>query len=356
MAFSDELPEFSRNQPDKMKPEAVSDAVAEDGLNIPLIDFSAFTSSDEATKRSTAQAVVNGFQKTGFIYLKNHGISKPDVTTTFSESAKFFERPMDQKLAMGWTTPEANRGYSQPGREKTTDLKSAAEIEAKRAEEGADLKESFEIGREGEPKHPNHWPDQFDDDGKIFKERMLEFHDRCRKLHMRVMQAIAVGLGIDEDWFDSYCDGGDNTLRLLHYPAVKSTVFEQNKNTVRAGAHTDYGSITLLFQDMAGGLQVLSPNGNFIDATPIEDTIVVNAADLLARWSNDTIKSTKHRVVEPPSKADTHPARYSIAYFCNPNFDRFIDAIPGTYDDVRKKKYEGINSGEYLAQRLAATY
>ncbi|KAI7172470.1 Clavaminate synthase-like protein [Hortaea werneckii] len=339
-----------------MKPEAVSDAVAEDGLNIPLIDFSAFTLSDEATKRSTAQAIVNGFQKAGFIYLKNHGISKPDVTTTFSESAKFFERPMDQKLAMGWTTPEANRGYSQPGREKTTDLKSAAEIEAKRAEEGADLKESFEIGREGEPKHPNHWPDQFDEDGKVFKERMLEFHDRCRKLHMSVMQAIAVGLGIDEDWFDPYCDGGDNTLRLLHYPAVKSTVFEQNKNTVRAGAHTDYGSITLLFQDMAGGLQVLSPNGNFIDATPIEDTIVVNAADLLARWSNDTIKSTKHRVVEPPTKADMHPARYSIAYFCNPNFESFIDAIPGTYDDVRKKKYEGINSGDYLAQRLAATY
>lgn len=94
---------------------------------------------------------------------------------------------------------------------------------------------------------------------------------------------------------------------------------------------------------MAGGLQVLSPNGNFIDATPIEDTIVVNAADLLARWSNDTIKSTKHRVVEPPIKANVHPPRYSIAYFCNPNFDRFIDAIPGTYDDLKGKKYEGIN-------------
>lgn len=81
------------------------------------------------------------------------------------------------------------------------------------------------------------------------------------------------------------------------------------------------GSITLLFQDMAGGLQVRSPNGNFVNATPIEDTIVVNAADLLARWSNDTIKSTKHRVVEPPKPAekDWHPSRYSIAYFCNPN-------------------------------------
>lgn len=127
--------------------------------------------------------------------------------------------------------------------------------------------------------------------------------------------------------------------RLLHYPPCPTSEFRQNERRVRAGAHTDYGklffyfsifhslttqfsgSITLLFQDMAGGLQVLSPNGNFVNATPIEDTIVINAADLLTRWSNDTIKSTKHRVVEPPKPAekDWHPSRYSIAYFCNPN-------------------------------------
>ena len=127
--------------------------------------------------------------------------------------------------------------------------------------------------------------------------------------------------------------------RLLHYPPCPTSEFKQNERRVRAGAHTDYGklhaslssnalvdsvfpgSITLLFQDMAGGLQVRSPNGNFVNATPIEDTIVINAADLLARWSNDTIKSTKHRVVEPPKPAekDWHPSRYSIAYFCNPN-------------------------------------
>lgn len=207
---------------------------------------------------------------------------------------------------------------------------------------------------------------------------MLEFFSQCKELHVQVMRAIAVGLGIDEDWFDSFCDQGDNTLRLLHYPEVNSTVFKANKNQVRAGAHTDYGllfgiydsrhqklmcglgSITLLFQDSRGGLQVLSPNNTFVDATPIEDTIVVNAGDLLARWSNDTIKSTKHRVVEPhvAPQADVHPARYSIAYFCNPNFNRFIDAIPGTYDEAtgKDKKYQGINSGEYLVQRLTATY
>jgi isopenicillin N synthase-like dioxygenase len=102
---------------------------------------------------------------------------------------------------------------------------------------------------------------------------------------------------------------------------------------------------------------VKSPTGTFVNATPIPGTIVVNAGDLLARWSNDYIKSTIHRVVEPPRKeTDEYPARYSIAYFCNPNFESMIEAMPGTYQTEADKKYEGITSGDYLVQRLAATY
>lgn len=188
---------------------------------------------------------------------------------------------------------------------------------------------------------------------------MLNFHDLAKELHVNVMRAIAVGMGLDEAYFDRFTDVGDNTLRLLHYPEVEKSVFKSNKLQVRAGEHTDYGSITLLFQDMRGGLQVKSPKGTFVDATPVEGSVVVNAGDLLARWSNDTIKSTLHRVVEPPApeEGDVHPARYSIAYFCNPNFSSQIEAIEGTYGgDKGPKKYEGINSGEYLVQRLAATY
>lgn len=218
----------------------------------------------------------------------------------------------------------------------------------------------MEIGRDDEAGKPNRWPDGFDEEGKLFRADMTDFFQRCMKIHMQVMRAVAMGLGLDENWFDGYTDRGDNTLRLLHYPAVEKKAFhrEDGLEQVRAGVHSDYGSITLLFQDQRGGLQVLSPSGTFVDATPIPGTIVVNAGDLLARWSNDLIKSTKHRVVEPPvpSEGDTHPPRYSIAYFCNPNFDRFIDAIPGTIGEGKEKKYEGINSGEYLVRRLAATY
>ena len=229
-----------------------------------------------------------------------------------------------------------------------------------------DLKESIEIGREGEEEYPNRWPDfEGDEEGVEFKEVMQEFFGKCKELHCLVMSAIALGMGLGEDFFASFTSKGDNTLRLLHYPSVSKGVFEQGKQQMRAGEHSDYGSITLLFQDQRGGLQVMTPSGKYVDATPIEGTVVVNAGDLLARWSNDLIKSTKHRVVEPPAvvegegeaQEEYYPARYSVAYFCNPDFDRWIEALPGTWEGEKGgKKYDGINTGDYLVQRLSATY
>jgi isopenicillin N synthase-like dioxygenase len=277
-----------------------------------LIDFSKFLNGDEKQKQETAKAILHGFQTAGFIYLSNIPITEETRTHVFGTSAKFFDQPLDAKLAKCWTTPEANRGYSAPGREKVSQLTDVAEVERIR-NSVPDIKESFEIGREGEPDHPNQWPEE-KDELVGFKSTMLDFFDQCKALHVEVMRAIAVGMGLDPGFFEGFVDVGDNTLRLLHYPAVKKEVFQINPGQVRAGEHSDYGSITLLFQDSRGGLQVKSPNGTFVDATPIEGTCVVNAGDLLARWSNDTIKSTIHRVVEPPrADGDVHPARYSIA-------------------------------------------
>ena len=244
--------------------------------------------------------------------MKNIPVTPETRKHVFDTSAKFFRLPQDTKLAHGWTTPEANRGYSAPGREKVTQLKDIADV-AKLKEGNPDIKESFEIGRESDEDHPNQWPPE-EEELVGFKSTMLDFFEQCKAIHIEVMRAIAVGMDLDSGFFDNFVDVGDNTLRLLHYPAVKKDVFKINPGQVRAGEHSDYGSITLLFQDSAGGLQVKSPSGKFVDATPIENTCVVNAGDLLARWSNDTIKSTIHRVVEPPHKdSDVHPARYSIA-------------------------------------------
>lgn len=192
---------------------SITTAVSHDSLHIPLIDFSTFlhpTSSED--KLTTARAILDGFRSAGFIYIRNHGIAKPVVQKTFEQSAEFFKRPLSQKDALAWTTAEANRGYVAQGREKVTDATDAKEIEELRAAEGEDLKESLEIGREGEEGHPNHWPEV---DGEEFKATMMDFFDRCKDLHVQVMRAIAVGLGIEETWFDSYCDNGDNTLRCV---------------------------------------------------------------------------------------------------------------------------------------------
>jgi isopenicillin N synthase-like dioxygenase len=323
-----------------------------------LIDFAAFLDGSPATTLATAQAISHAFQTSGFLYLQNHGIPPDIISTVFEKSAEFFRRPQHEKDALSWTTAESNRGYVMPGREKVTQSSDPDEIAKLRAS-NPDLKETMEIGRDGVPGQQNQWPDKFDAQGEEFTKTMRVFFDMCKDLHIEVMRAIALGMGLDVHFFDSFTDRGDNTLRLLHYPPVPKSVFRNNPGQVRAGEHSDYGSITLLFQDNVGGLEVQSPKGTFVRATPIENTIVVNAGDLLSRWSNDEIKSTKHRVVQPPAKpgeeSETYPARYSVAYFCNPNFDRHIEALPNTWEETGKK-YEGINSGEYLVQRLAATY
>ena len=287
-----------------------------------LIDLSKFLCGTDDQRRETAKAILHGFQTAGFIYLKNTPIEPATRKHVFDMSARFFSMPLDDKMAVGWTTPEANRGYSAPGREKNTLLVDLADV-AKLKEAVPDIKESIEIGRDDEEGFPNQWPDETTAEAEKariagFKSTMVDFHAQCKALHVEVMRAIAVGMNLPANYFDNYVDVGDNTLRLLHYPPVSRDVFRTNPNQVRTGEHSDYGSITLLFQDDRGGLQVRSPNGKFVDATPIEDTIVVNAGDLLARWSNDTIKSTIHRVVEPPTPpsdaAETYPARYSVAY------------------------------------------
>ncbi|OJD30487.1 2og-fe oxygenase family [Diplodia corticola] len=342
----------------------VDSAVEKDDLFIPLIDFSHFASptSTPSTRLATARALLSGFQRAGFVYLRNHGIPAADVRAVFAHSAGFFARPQPQKDALAWYSPRANRGYVAHGREKVTRADYAGDVAQLRAAV-PDLKESMEIGREGEDGCPNMWPSAEEEAGAAFREVMEAFHGMCKELHRGVMRAVALGMGLeDEGWFDEYTRRGDNTLRLLHYPEVEKSVFEREDGQVqvRAGEHSDYGSLTLLFQDDRGGLQVLSPKGTFVDATPIPDTIVVNAGDLLERWANDTIKSTKHRVVEPPPKPgqeslEKYPARYSVAYFCNPDFDKLIEAIPGTYEEG-KQKYPGVLSGDYLAKRLSETY
>lgn len=325
-----------------------------------MIDFSTFLNGSASAKLATAGSISHAFKTAGFVYLRNHGIPLETISEVLARSAEFFKRPQEQKNNLAWTTPESNRGYVIFGREKVTQFSDVEEVSKLRAN-NPDLKESMEIGREDIPDMPNRWPDKMDTSGEIFTKTMKSFFLTCQALNVNVMRAIALGMRLDEYFFDAHIDGADNTLRLLHYPEVYKSVFKNNPDQVRAGEHTDYGSITLLFQDAVGGLEVKSPQQTFVRAKPIEGTVIVNAGDLLSRWANDEIRSTRHRVVQPPTRegdeSETYPARYSIAYFCNPNSECSIEALPGTWEkSPRGQKYPAINSGEYLVQRLAATY
>ncbi|KIM68908.1 hypothetical protein SCLCIDRAFT_1209126 [Scleroderma citrinum Foug A] len=346
--------------PARWKHTTLAEDVRSDAtFRIPLIDFSAFRIvSSLSEKRRIADDVVNGFKEVGFIYLTGHGVQPEMIENVYTKSAEFFKLPESIKNQVAWDDPRANRGYVKVGRERVTQSSDAAEIAALR-EKAPDTKESMEIGRDWDPVWKNKWPREGDVPG--FKSTMLQFFLACHDLHMIVMRSIALGLDLPEDFFDDKIDQQYHNLRLLSYPPIRTKLLSE-EGKARAGAHSDYGTLTLLFQDVVGGLEVENPHTkHFQPAPPIPGTVVVNAGDLLARWSNDTFRSTLHRVVAPPAQKinDTEgitPIRQSIAFFCNPNFDAVIESLPTCVGVSNPSKHPPITTEQYIVGRLAATY
>ncbi|KAJ3508651.1 hypothetical protein NLJ89_g5635 [Agrocybe chaxingu] len=331
-------------RPAVFKRQFASFSPANASFNIPVINFAKYRSASSAEeKKRTADEIVSAFKESGFIYLLNHGISSHEVKSTF------------QKDKLAWEDPRSNRGYVAIGRERVTQSADPKEIATLR-EKAPDFKETMEIGRDWDSEWKNQWPAETVAPG--FKQRMLDFYETCHELHVHVMRSIALGLDLGEHFFDNKIDEKCHNLRLLSYPPVKIDLLK-NEGQARAGAHSDYGTLTLLFQDSVGGLEVQNPHtGEFVPAIPIEDTIVINVGDLLARWSNDVLRSTLHRVVAPPAEKISEsegltPARQSIAFFCNPNFSAEVACLPNCGDVA---KYPPINAGDYIVGRLAVTY
>lgn len=219
-----------------------------------------------------------------------------------------------------------------------------------------DVKESFELGREDDERTPNIWLP--DDTLPGFREFMMRFFDTCYAVALDLLRAIALGMGLPEHFFAEYHTKRDNQLRLLHYPPVEAELLRTG-TMERIAAHTDFGTMTLLFQDQVGGLEVedVHEKGKFNAAPFIPGTIVVNIGDFLQRWSNDTLKSTLHRVRAPPAvEGGLTRARYSIPYFVTADREKMIDCIPGCCSEERPKRYEPINAREYIERRLNATY
>ncbi|KEF54470.1 uncharacterized protein A1O9_09637 [Exophiala aquamarina CBS 119918] len=324
-------------------------------LAIPIINLEPLRSGTPEQALDTGRNVYDAFRGVGFAYIKNHGLPQELLDQAFEWSAKFFALSQSDKdkaphPPYGWW----HRGYSGVGREKVVqmvyDKESIADLR-----KCPDFKESFELGREDDERTPNIWPPEEVLPG--FRDFFNRFFETCYKIELDLLRAIALGMGLPENFFQEYHTKRDNQIRLLHYPPVEAELL-RNGSMERIAAHTDFGTMTLLFQDQVGGLEVedIHEKGKFNPAPFIPGTIVVNIGDFLQRWSNDTLKSTLHRVRAPPLVEGITKARFSIPYFVTADREKTIDCIPGCASEEKPKKYEPINAREYIEMRLNATY
>ncbi|KAG1817133.1 thymine dioxygenase [Suillus subaureus] len=346
---------------------------------IPIIDFAPFL--DGSAKQQVADQLLGSFKSAGFVYLTNFGLSNEEVQEMFDWSKRFFALPHESKmLAPHPGSGMHHRGYSFPGQEKETQLPDSGDSAAEAEVPIPSVKESFDIGREEDDLMPNIWPPDHILPG--FKESCLAFYWKCYEVEKNILRALALGFGLEEEWFVRYHGMPDNGLRLQHYPSIALESVLTNK-VARIATHTDFDTLTVLFPDSVGSLEIEDPNesGRFLAVSPIPNSIIVNAGDFLRRCegsfglagtiysyqcvdltsvgSNDIIRSTMHRVRAPPNpvtKDGMLPDRYSIPYFCAADFSTVVDPIPGTWSADYPKKYEPVSVKEYVMKRFAADY
>lgn len=210
-----------------------------------------------------------------------------------------------------------------------------------------DLKEIFQAGPERPGARPNVWPEKLPG----FRQAVLAFQEAAMETCNQLMRAIAVSLGLPEAYFEPYHDRSDSTARLLHYPLLPDTPLT---GQMRAGAHTDFGGLSLLFQDGEDGLEIQRPGGAWIPTPALPGIAIVNTGDLLERWTNAEFRSSPHRVANPVGPAAAHD-RYSVVLFYSPNPDAVIKCLAPCQSPGRQPRYPPITAGEHMLARIKAS-
>ena len=303
--------------------------------NIPLIDFAGFTSGDAIELKATVAKLRSALESCGFMYLKNHGVPEPVVDEVFAQSRRFFALPIEAKQAAKPKEKGSTRGYEGVGMQALDEARPG------------DLKEIFQCGPEPARVRQNAWPEGMPE----FRAALLSFHESAKQSCNRMMSAIAVALGLSEQFFEPYHDRTDATLRLLHYPPLTSA---PAPGQLRAGAHTDFGGMNILFQDDEGGLEIQAADGRWIAAPAIPGTAIVNTGDLIERWTNGLFRSSPHRVIIPTGVAATKD-RYSFVLFHSPNPEAVISCLEPCQDAKNPPKFPPITAGEHLRARAEAS-
>jgi isopenicillin N synthase-like dioxygenase len=322
--------------------------------DVPVIDVAPFRAGDAAAKRRVAAEVGRAVDGIGFLVITGHGIDGGFVDQVRAVSNAFFDLPEEEKRRVARPGPDNARGYipleaESVGRSQGVDVP-------------GDLNESLMIGpvdvgsgdyffgpAAGKHFHPNLWPAR-----PAELRGLYEAYFRAMGgLAADLMAMFALALDLPEAFFGDKIDRHISRLRVRNYPAP---TVPPKPGQLRAGAHCDYGSLTILrTEDKPGGLQVMNAEGEWRDVPIVPDCFIVNIGELMARWTNETWKATLHRVVNPPEDKASASRRLSLVFFHNPNYDAPVAALPGTVKPGEAPKYPPTTSGEHLRAQFVRT-
>ncbi len=312
---------------------------------VPVIDLTPFGEGAPEKRAAVARAVDTACTDIGFFTIVGHRVPERLVARMLETSRAFFDLPVPAKQAVARPAPEQSRGYIALGDENLSYSRGDATT--------TDLKEFFAIGPVDVPDDdyhrrpeaypsfaPNLWPAHPPE----FRAVWTEYYRAMETLAGRIMRIFAVALGLREDFFREATDRHISGIRANHYP---EQVEAPRPGQIRAGAHTDYGAVTILLPEDVPGLQVCNRQGEWVDVTAPAGTFVCTIGDLLQRWTNDRWISTMHRVVNPPREAARGNRRLSIPFFFQPNYDAVIECLPGCCGPDNPPRYEPVTSGQH---------
>ncbi|MAQ00333.1 MAG: flavonol synthase [Flavobacteriaceae bacterium] len=305
---------------------------------IPSVDLKDFLSGDSKRKSLFVKSIGSAFQEIGFCAVRGHFLDDDLIKRLYNQIKLFFDLPDNIKRKYEHPEFSGQRGYVSFGKES-----------AKGSKHG-DLKEYWHFGQYIEEKDKdkyNYFPNIYVDELPEFNKVGKELYSTLEKTAKYILRALALYLNIEENYFDNYIKNGNSILRPIHYPPI----LDDPKEAVRAAAHGDINLITLLMGAHGKGLQVQHSNGEWIDAMAGKDELMINIGDMLSRHTNNVLKSTVHRVVNP-NKELLKKSRYSIPFFMHPVSEMRLDVLESCICEDHPKAFEDITAGEFLNERL----
>ncbi len=323
---------------------------------VPIIDIAPSFAGSPAARRAVAAEIGRACETTGFLMITGHGVPQTLIDDADGLSRAFFALPLDEKMRISiGIASRHRRGYRRMG---------VTNVAGSRGEAAPhDLREQFVAGPEAVPGDPyyaraeaarffpvNVWPARPADLAAAWRA----YYAAAGTLAAHIMGLFALALALPERFFADKIDRHITQLVAVNYPRQPS---EPLPGQLRAGAHSDFGSLTLLATDGSpGGLQVMMPDGAWHDVQPVRGAFIVNLGDLMAQWTNDRWRSTLHRVVNPPRAVALDSERHSLVFFHQPNFDARIECLPSCLAPGERPKYPPVESGAHLFAQLAKTF